>query len=260
MAEETTKPGMLEALDRIGKEAQFRADLIEDADKALEGYQLEPAQKTSLVDIARGFAADAQASREAAVKAATKWYQPGSFKELAAAFLSFMLLILLFVAAFRTYGLISTPPAGATIGETVVQWSAFDRATTFFSTLFPLFAAVVTFYLGVAIESRRADKAEESADKAQGQVEDATKRAGQAQAQAENAKQEAGEAQAQAEEAKQEARAEKAKSQEIEDAALEVIRKVGVQRGALERLGAPQDSEQANEALERLQEVLAKYA
>jgi hypothetical protein len=173
MPENANKPGFLEAVEKMGKDSKFRESVIANIDEALKEYQLEPKQKTALTEMAKGVAADAKESAAAAAKAATKWYQPSSFKGAVAAGLSLVLMLLLLYAVVRTYGLISTPPTAVEIGETTVQWSSYDRATAFFNVLLPLFTAVVTFYLGASVEGKRGDKAEERADKAEEKASDA---------------------------------------------------------------------------------------
>ena len=39
LPEDTSTPGMLEAVDRMGKEDDFRKALVEGADEVLEGYR-----------------------------------------------------------------------------------------------------------------------------------------------------------------------------------------------------------------------------
>jgi len=234
MVEDANKPGMLEAVEKLGKDSAFRKAVIADADNALKVYALEPKQKAALAEMAKGFAEDKKESVAAAGKAATKWYVPGSFKDLIAAVLSVVLMVLLLIAVAQTYRLISAPPAAVEVGDTMVQWSSYDRASTFFSTLFPLFSAVVTFYLGAAIESKRGDEAAERAEQAQGKAEDADRRAG---------------------DAEQEARAEKDKREGLVAEVSAELDRAGAKGGRLEATAAPH----AADTIDRLKEILQKY-
>lgn len=92
------------------------------------------------------------------------WWQPTSFKELGGSFLSLVLMGILIFALSQTYRLVNTPPMVVSVGGNEQMVDTFSRAQTLLNMVFPLFSAVVTFWLGVAIESRRADKHEAEAE------------------------------------------------------------------------------------------------
>lgn len=93
-----------------------------------------------------------------------KWWQPTSFKELGGSFLSLVLMAVLVFALIQTYRLINTPPLVVSVGGNEQMVDTFGRAQALLNMFFPLFSAVVTFWLGVAIEGRRADRHEAEAE------------------------------------------------------------------------------------------------
>lgn len=92
------------------------------------------------------------------------WWQPTSFRELGGSFLSLVLIGVLVFALIQTYMLINTPPLVVSVGGNEQMVDTFDRAQALLNMFFPLFSAVVTFWLGVAIEGRRADRHEAEAE------------------------------------------------------------------------------------------------
>jgi hypothetical protein len=93
-------------------------------------------------------------------------FTPSSFKEVGGSMLSLVLvlafMILLIVALLR----IGSDPRAVDVGgslQTVDEWS---RAKDLLLVIVPLFGAVVTFWLGVAIEGRRADEHKQNAAEA----------------------------------------------------------------------------------------------
>jgi len=94
------------------------------------------------------------------------WLRSISFKELIGAVLSGVLIGLLCFVTARTFGMMDVLPQTVTVGETVQLVDTYARSKELLSTLFPLFAAVVTFWLGVAIEGKRADQNRDAAEMA----------------------------------------------------------------------------------------------
>ena len=132
-------------------------------------------------------------------KSGVKQFLPASFKEIVAASLSLVLLILLFLTAMAAFEAIGETPTVYTVGEAqFVTATPFDQAKDLLSILFPLFGAVVTFYLGVAVEGRRADQNAEAAEQAQDERNTATQQKDAALDQAHTSQKEAVQTKAQA--------------------------------------------------------------
>lgn len=112
-------------------------------------------------DTLKGFGAVLEKEKK---KPKKKWYTPGSFKELGGAVLSLALVFLLFYAVSEVYGLVTVKPTTYEVGDNVQVVDTYQRAKDLFLLLFPLFSAVITFWLGVAVEGRRADASENAAD------------------------------------------------------------------------------------------------
>lgn len=92
-----------------------------------------------------------------------KWWQPEGFKELGAAVLSLALVILLFYTISQVFSLLDTLPKTVLVGDAIQVVDVYDRAKNLLLILFPLFSAVISFWLGVAVEGRRADANEAQA-------------------------------------------------------------------------------------------------
>lgn len=118
----------------------------------------------------------APSTREPAVEPAPAvprpWWQPASFRELGGLLLSVILVIVLIVVAFRTYAKVGATPVVYTLNDSELTVDPFQQAKDLLNTLFPLFSAVVTFWLGATIEGKRADENKAQADAAKaGQAE-----------------------------------------------------------------------------------------
>lgn len=161
-----------EIIQRVATDSDFRERLSKAPDEVLKGYELTPEEKEAITAI-KPAVMEAVAATHEEEKKKRPWWQPNSFKELGAAFLSLLLIVLLGYAALQTYNLINVLPQTVNVGDAVQIVDTFDRAKGLLDVFFPLFTAVVTFWLGVAIESRRADQNQEKADAEQQKREEA---------------------------------------------------------------------------------------
>lgn len=167
---------------KAANDAKFRGQLAADPDKALAlfGDQLSAEELAELKSLSP--AVLNSLSRINHTAAAERWYVPGSFKEFGGALLSVILLVLLLFVFWQTLSAINNPPQTVQFGESLLTVDSFARSKDLLNLFFPLFSAVVTFWLGVSVESRRADKNEAEADQARQDEQEA--RQGQMEAQA----------------------------------------------------------------------------
>lgn len=148
---------------RAATDSAFRKQLLNNPAVALKEYKNKltspemDALKAMKAEVIEGFAAVLK-------KEERPWWLPASFKELGAAFLSLFLIGLLLYAAAQTYNLINIIPQTYQVGDNTQVVDTFSRAKDLLNILFPLFGAVVTFWLGVAVEGRRADDASNAAN------------------------------------------------------------------------------------------------
>jgi hypothetical protein len=93
-------------------------------------------------------------------------FTPGSFKEVGGSVLSLVLVLafmtLLIVALVR----IGSDPRAVDVGGSSQTVDEYSRAKDLLLVIVPLFGAVVTFWLGVAVEGRRADEHKQNAAQA----------------------------------------------------------------------------------------------
>jgi hypothetical protein len=168
---------------KAATDAEFRRRLTADADEALASYRDQLtgeellALKSLNPDVLNSI------SRIKNPETPRKWYLPSSFKELGGTVLSIILLGLLLIVAIQTFNTSASVPSAITVGDQVIIFDPFERSKDLLTLIFPLFSAVVTFWLGVAVEGRRADKNEAEADEARQDEQEA--RLDQIQAQAE---------------------------------------------------------------------------
>ena len=158
-----------ETIEKALRDEAFAQKLFSNPDEALADVadKLTDEEKASLKaltpDTLKGFSAVLKDEGE---KPPGKWYTPGSFKEFGGAVLSLSLVILMFYAVFEVYGMVAVAPTTYTVGDNEMVVDTYLRSKDLFLLLFPLFSAVVTFWLGVAIEGRRADANQDAADTA----------------------------------------------------------------------------------------------
>ena len=162
MSEKTVKAIFTKAIE----DEAFREALRTNPNEALKSYTDltadESAALKALKPVVNGMAAAAHEDDE------KPWYRPSSFKELGAAVLSVLLLIVLVIAVIATYGLLSVEPKTINIGDTVQVIDTFGRAKDLLNIFIPLISAVISFWLGVAVEGKRADNSEERAAEQEG--------------------------------------------------------------------------------------------
>jgi CBS domain containing-hemolysin-like protein len=144
-------------LTQLG-DPEFREKMRKNSDEALKGYQLSDMERILLKEMAKGYATDLQQAKIPGRLSA-------SLKEWGAMLVSVLLLSVLVWVLIQTYGQIASLPQSVKIGDTTQVVDMFARAKDLLSVLFPLFAAVVTFWLGVTVEGKRADDNKETADK-----------------------------------------------------------------------------------------------
>jgi hypothetical protein len=180
-----TQKSVDNVLKKAATDAEFRSQLAADPDRVLAPYrdQLTDKEITELKSLSPEVLNSI--SRLNSNGSGQRWYLPGSFRELGGALLSIILLALLLIVAVQTFNTSSTAPTAIEVGDQVILIDPFERSKDLLNLFFPLFSAVVTFWLGVAVEGRRADKNEAEADQARQEEQEA--RASQIQAEAEAA-------------------------------------------------------------------------
>jgi hypothetical protein len=99
-----------------------------------------------------------------------------TFKEIGAAVLSLVLVIACVPVIFVAAGQIGSQPTAVKVGDATVVVDGYARAKELLGILFPLLSATVTFWLGVAVEGRRADANGEAAAQAGEQRDEAKER------------------------------------------------------------------------------------
>jgi hypothetical protein len=158
---------------KAAADAEFRRRLAADADDALAPYldQLTIEE----IEALKSLSPDVLKSLSRINRAADtrKWYLPSTFKELGGSVLSIILLGLILIVAVQTFITRTSVPSAITVGDQVIIFDPFERSKELLILIFPLFSAVVTFWLGVAVEGRRADKNEAEADQARQDEQDA---------------------------------------------------------------------------------------
>jgi hypothetical protein len=129
--------------------APYAARLTDEEKQALSSAGSDPFALAALVDKPRG--------------AWWRSFVPSSFKEVGGILLSLVLvaafLLVLVVALTR----IGSDPRGVDVGGSNHTVDEFSRAKDVLLVVVPLFGAVVTFWLGVAVEGRRADDHKQNA-------------------------------------------------------------------------------------------------
>lgn len=145
-------------LRRASEDREFRRRLATDPDAALIPYRERLTEKewtsissidSELIDVLSGLRAPAGGWRGALV--------PSSFKEAGALLLTGVLALTFVGMLIVTLVSVGTDPRGVSIGDTTQPVDEFGRAKDLLNVVVPLFGAAVTFWLGVAVESRRAD-------------------------------------------------------------------------------------------------------
>lgn len=163
----TTK-AVEEIIEKATTDTIFRKQLASNPDQALSPFQdkLTAEELSALKSITPALlegTAGLISSTADKEPPAPPWYQPSSFKEAGGALLSIILIIMLFVVANRVFQQIDSPPFTVAVGDSQQLVDPFDRAKDLLNILFPLVSAVITFWLGVAVEGKRAEANAETA-------------------------------------------------------------------------------------------------
>jgi hypothetical protein len=167
-----SKEQVQKVIDKALADASFRQKLFANPKEALNDYRdkLTAEEIAGLIALTPDVFEGIEASVEAASKP-TPWYQPISFRETGGAVLSLVLIALMAVVLGYVVREIGSDPRGVKIGDAFQIVNTWERAKDLLSILFPLFGAVVTFWLGVAVEGRRADDNKQAADDAKQTVD-----------------------------------------------------------------------------------------
>lgn len=160
-----SKDAVQKVINKAISDIAFRKKLLTNPDEALKDYQDKltseelAALKSMKPELLNGFSSlmEQKTKKQPSM-------QPSSFKELFGAFLSLVLLVLLFFAANNAYKLVSTEPVIYTVGNNTQSIDIFDRSKDLLVIFFPMFTSVVTFWLGVEVEGRRADTSQANAE------------------------------------------------------------------------------------------------
>ncbi|MEM7799563.1 MAG: hypothetical protein AAF633_10265 [Chloroflexota bacterium] len=151
-------------LSNIIRDPQFAQKLKEDPENVLAPYALSNEEATILSGLDESLLS-ALRQRETNAEPTRGWLQPANFREAGAGVLSLLLILLLVYTVFATLAQMNTAPITYQVNDTELVVDPFERAKDLLGIIFPLFGAVVTFWLGVSVEGRRADKNEEEAQR-----------------------------------------------------------------------------------------------
>jgi hypothetical protein len=169
-----SREAVSEIIRRARSDDAFRTVLLSNPTETLAPYEgrLSEDEKRTLVE-----AADDPFALAAAVESASDaWWRPlvpSSFKEVGGSVLSIVLVVAFLLSLVFVIARIGSNPRGVTIGGQAERVDEFLRAKDVLAIVVPLFGAVVTFWLGVAIEGRRADEHKANAVQAGKQRDDA---------------------------------------------------------------------------------------
>lgn len=160
-----------EVLTRASREASFREQLGSDAEEALNPYlgSLTPAEAQSLSALPPEILSGLPGLAPRPATSAT-------FKEKGALILTIVLVLIFVPVLAITLIRIGSDPRAIKVGDTTQSIDEYARAKDVLGIVLPLFGAAITFWLGVAIEGRRADEAGRAADRAVGESRDANRR------------------------------------------------------------------------------------
>ena len=160
-----SKETVQKVINKAITDTAFRKRLLTNPDEALKDYQdkLTSEELTALKSMKPELLNGFSSLVEQQTKKQPVW-KPSSFKELCGAILSLVLLVLLFIAADNAYKLVSTEPVIYTVGNNTQSIDIFDRSKDLLVIFFPMSTSVVTFWLGVEVEGRRADTSQANAE------------------------------------------------------------------------------------------------
>lgn len=168
---------MNEVVRRAATEESFRAELLDRPDEALEPYsdRLTVQEHMALASVRHEPLALAVLLERVPDETASWWRAlvPSSFKELGGAVLSVALIAAFLAVLAVTLGQIGTDPRGVSVGTAIQSVDEFARSKDVLAIVLPLFGAVVTFWLGIAVEAKRGDEHKQSATQARTERDDA---------------------------------------------------------------------------------------
>lgn len=152
-----------QALTKAVKDSTFAQALKENPEEALQSYDLTTDEIAQLKSLTPQLF---KTLRQSTFSSTQAWFRPANFREAGAAVLSLGLVGLLLYAAIVTFTQVNTTPISYTVGGAAFVVDPYDRAKDLLEIIFPLFGALVTFWLGVTVEGRRADRNEADAEEA----------------------------------------------------------------------------------------------
>ena len=157
-------------LAKAQTDADFRAKLKADPSAALSKFRsLTKEEIASLsqlpASVIDGLATLGQSSSKKANQL--------TFRDYGAMGLTVVLVLIFVPVLVVTLYLINSDPRGVVIGQATQVVDSYGRAKDILSIVLPLFSAAVTFWLGVAIEGRRADTNAQTAERAAAEGADA---------------------------------------------------------------------------------------
>jgi hypothetical protein len=169
-----SREAVSEIVARAGAEAAFKDALLADPATTLAPYsgRLTEEERAALSAAASepfALAALAASSRD-------PWWRqlvPSSFREVGGTFLSIVLVLAFLLALVFVLTRIGSDPRGVTVGGRNEAVDEYARAKDLLLIIVPLFGAVLTFWLGVAVEGRRADEHKQNAAQAGKERDDA---------------------------------------------------------------------------------------
>lgn len=161
----------VEVMNKIAGDATFRRQLNSSPDGALAPYatRLDSEEIAAFRAIASSIVASADSPSPPPAVGKDNDRRP-SFKEIAAAVLSVILVLICIPVIAVTLWQVGANPTTIKVGDAVQVVDPFAQAKEVLAVVFPLLTAVVTFWLGVAVEGRRADTNAEAASQAKSET------------------------------------------------------------------------------------------
>ena len=164
-----SREAVSEIVAKARQDETFRSALLADPEAVLAPYaeRLTDEERQALGSAAsEPFAVAALVAPPAAPAAPDTWWRPlmpSSFKEVGGTVLSIVLVLAFLLTLVFVLTRIGSDPRAVTVGGRNEAVDEYVRAKDILAIILPLFGAVVTFWLGVAVESRRADEHKENA-------------------------------------------------------------------------------------------------
>jgi hypothetical protein len=174
-----SREAVTEIVAKARTDEAFRQALLTDPSSALGAYatRLSEDEREALTTARSD--PFALAALLAGAQAQDPWWRsfmPSSFRDVGGALLSAVLVVAFLVALLVALNRIGTDPRGVSVGGNNQTIDEFSRAKDVLLVVVPLFGAVLTFWLGVAVEGRRADDHKQNAAHAGQERDDAKER------------------------------------------------------------------------------------